>query len=429
MADIAPLRSASQIEAAESMADLSGIKEDPTELTPQEKIEIITAAYALLDLKKIDTSSLKTQVATIDPATINANVDFLVKEGVLPPVDVPSGGVKRSRDTEDTGIELPPRSRKPSAIIKEIRKQEEEEQELEKERLENLAKLQQSRLEELPDKWDEFPEILKNVNPCDHNSASIVMDTLFPKDVTDIWRSQKKTCRNIYEHSDIEAQCKNVVKEKEPADDVCYICGFAFDKTIEGLGRTCEHILPIIQAVFFLELYTTGKPPSTAQELEYDWAHSCCNYVKNDYSFLKTQMKNNYPTYVTNNNQISVTLSLIQNVKENPKTGKQKFIGLEHIQPQIEKNPKWKEERIAYIRDNKMKPIVDYIAAKGDNGVALMIGYRNCLSNENIHRSFLQLLMESKRKQLEPEKGGKTLRLKDRKRTKLPKQTRRHTKL
>lgn len=403
-------KTALELEVADSMIDLSLIKKDPTELTETEKNEMITAAYALVDLKKISTVALKTQIATIDTAIINTNIDYLVKEGILPPVDVTTGGEKRKLEEQPSSPyeRRVSRVRTPSSKIKDNKEQEEEEQKLEEERLAQLAALQESRLKELPDNWNEFPDILKNLAICEHNSASIVMDTLFPKDVTDVWRSKKKSCRDIYELSDIDAQCKHVVKKKEPKDDVCYICGFEFDETKEGLQRTCEHILPIVQAVFFLELYKTGKEITPAQLLEYDWAHRCCNYVKNDYSFLKTQMKNKYPTYVSNTNQISVTLSLIQNIKKDPETGKQKFIGLEHVQPKIEVTPKWKEERLEYIRDVKMKPIVDYIASHGDNGIALMIGYKNCLADKNIHNSFLTLLMESKQT-----KGGKTFRRKN----------------
>jgi hypothetical protein len=404
-------KTALELEVAESMIDLSSIKEDPAELTPEEKNEMITAAYALVDLKKISTAALQTQIASIDPAIINTNVDFLVKQGILPPVDLPTGGEKRKLDEQPSSPEQRNvrRVRTPSSKVKENKEQEQEEQTLEEERLAQLAALQESRLKQLPDNWNEFPQILKDLPICEHNSASIVMDTLFPKDVTDVWRSKKKSCRQIYELSDIDAQCNHVVKKKAPEDDVCYICGFAFDESTEGLQRTCEHILPIVQAVFFLELYTTGKPINKAQLLEYDWAHRCCNYVKNDYSFLKTVMRNNYPAYVANSNQISVTLSLIQNIKKDPETGKQKFIGLEHIQPKIDTNPEWKKTRSNYILDTKIKPIVEYIAEKGDNGIALMIGYKNCLADKNIHNSFLALLVESASKQ---KKGGKTFKRK-----------------
>lgn len=390
-------QTALELEVADTMIDLSSMKDDPTELTAEDKNQIIRAAYALVDLKKINIKLLKDQLGVIKADVINPNVDFLVKSGILPPVSK--------------------RERTPSKKVKEILAQEEDERKQEEARLGELAALQESRLKDLPDDWDKFPAILKNLPICDHNSASIVMDTLFPKDVTETWRAKKKTCRQIYELSDVNAQCNNVVKQKTAADDVCYICGFMFDEKVQGLQRACEHILPIVQAVFFLELYTTGKAINNAQLLEYDWAHRCCNYVKNDYSFLATQMVNNYPTYVFNTNQTSVTLSLIQNTKENPKTGKQKFIGLDRIQEQISSNPKWKEQRFNYIRDVKMKPIVNYIASHGDNGVALMIGYRNCLDNKNIHSSFLTLLMGgSQRKEQPPpkrRKGGKTFRRKN----------------
>jgi hypothetical protein len=73
---------------------------------------------------------------------------------------------------------------------------------------------------------------------------------------------------------------------------------------------------------------------------------------------------------------------------------------------------------------------VKYIKEKGDNGIALMIGYKNCLDDKKIHQSFLELLIASKGEEpsAKRKKGGKTYRHKDRKRTNPHVQTRRHTK-
>jgi len=391
--------------AVDAMLDLKSINKDPLKLKENKQQEIIRAAYALLDLSKIDVDVLKKQLSEIDSGIINENVNFLIQSGILPPLDVTVGGdgetpLKRIR--EDSESEVTSVTRKsnrqatPSRIALENIVQETEVKQQLEEELKQLEQLQQQRLENLPENWDGIPQLLKDLDVCEHNSASIVMHMLFPKEVVKKWTSDKNTCRAIFELSAVETQCNNVVEPKKKEDDNCYICGFEFDQNVEGLQRTCEHILPIIQAVFFLELYTNGKPITDVLRLEYDWAHRCCNYVKNDYSFLKTVMTNKYPAYEFNSNQTSVTLSLIQNLSElSEKTGKQKFIGLEHIQPKIKLNNKWKEERLKYIKETKMDPIVKYIRSKGDNGIALMIGFRNCLTSKNIHPKFLKLLSES----------------------------------
>ena len=396
--------------AVDAMLDLKSINKDPLKLKENKQQEIIRAAYALLDLSKIDVDVLKKQLSEIDSGIINENVNFLIQSGILPPVDVIEGGaneLKRGRDEDlpvksiqavtpgrvtrlQSGIVSPPpiKTRENIETETEVKRQEEE-------TLTQLEELQKRRLETL-ENWDGIPQLLKDLDVCEHNSASIVMHMLFPKEVVKKWTSDKNTCRAIFELSAVETQCNNVVEPKKKEDDNCYICGFEFDQNVEGLQRTCEHILPIIQAVFFLELYTNGKPITDVLRLEYDWAHRCCNYVKNDYSFLKTVMTNKYPAYEFNSNQTSVTLSLIQNLSElSEKTGKQKFVGLEHIQPKIKSNNKWKEERLKYIKETKMDPIVKYIKEKGDNGIALMIGFRNCLTTKNIHPKFLELLSES----------------------------------
>uniref|UniRef100_A0A6C0EQ52 Uncharacterized protein n=1 Tax=viral metagenome TaxID=1070528 RepID=A0A6C0EQ52_9ZZZZ len=395
--------------AVDAMLNLKNIKDDPSK---NEMQEIIRAAYALVDFSKIDIDVLKKQLSQIDDEIIDDNVDFLVESGILPPVDEMEGGAKRGRENDIVSPEPSRRSKRsqtPSRIIRDnISQEEEQKQDL----LRKLEAVEKFGKKNLTDNYDDLPQILKDLDVCEHNSASIVMNLLFPKDVVKTWVDNKHTCRTIFELSEVETQCKNVVPPK--VDDNCYICGFKFNEEVEGLQRTCEHILPIIQAVFFLELYTKGKTVNPVLLLEYDWAHRCCNYVKNDYSFLKTVMRNKYPTYEFNGNQTSVTLSLIQNLKEiSPKTGKLKFEGLDNIQEQIVKheldpNNKWKDQRLKYIKETKMDPIVAHIASKGDNGIALLIGFRNCYDTKNMHSKFIDLLSQSTEKQKSV--GGKTFK-------------------
>ena len=178
--------------AVDAMLDLKSINKDPLKLKENKQQEIIRAAYALLDLSKIDVDVLKKQLSEIDSGIINENVNFLIQSGILPPLDVTVGGdgetpLKRIR--EDSESEVTSVTRKsnrqatPSRIALENIVQETEVKQQLEEELKQLEQLQQQRLENLPENWDGIPQLLKDLDVCEHNSASIVMHMLFPKEV------------------------------------------------------------------------------------------------------------------------------------------------------------------------------------------------------------------------------------------------------
>lgn len=410
-------RSAAEVEAANALVDLGTIDND-----------VLDATYALLDLKKISTDVLKKHLANLPEKIVQQNIDFLQTNGFLPPVVSMEGGEKRKKyddldeiyaDTYTPSPRLPGKRNAPSSKLSEnitTKADIKLYQDIKRQNLNQFQlKTEQERLKDL-ESYDTIPEYLKNLPICDHNSASIVMRQLFPASVIEKWedtseRNKKRTCRQIYEISAPETQCNNVIETK--IDDICYICGFILDETSVGLKRVCEHILPIIQAVFFLELYVSGREVTPAQRLEYDWAHNCCNAVKGDISFLQTRTVNYYPTYEFNEKNVRDILQKIIGIQQ-VKSGK--FQGIEKIQAMVPDKQAWVEKQLVFIRDRKMKDIVKYIADKGDNGMALMIGYRNCSLDKNMKNDFLTLLRESRI-------GGKTIRRKNKSKNKTRKRT------
>lgn len=71
----------------------------------------------------------------------------------------------------------------------------------------------------------------------------------------------------------------------------CWICGFMIVDSSSGAWRyECEHVFPIAQAVFFVDLFRgRGTSPSvkpSVLKLEYDHAHRLCNQVKGNAHFL-----------------------------------------------------------------------------------------------------------------------------------------------
>ena len=96
--------------------------------------------------------------------------------------------------------------------------------------------------------------------------------------------------RGIFETMGAAQQCGRVIgsfKNKSP----CYICGHPIldIKSISHeLRPECEHILPVSQARWYLDLFAPGgDPASPALKLEYAYAHRVCNQAKSDDSFIK----------------------------------------------------------------------------------------------------------------------------------------------
>lgn len=104
------------------------------------------------------------------------------------------------------------------------------------------------------------------------------------------------TYRGIFEPSGPTTQCE---KSGHPfvAGMPCYICGFPIPDTttLDGpsdeLYPECEHLFPVTQARWFLDLYMSTRPPTDmwteqAVKLEYDYAHRVCNQAKGMKSFV-----------------------------------------------------------------------------------------------------------------------------------------------
>jgi hypothetical protein len=72
---------------------------------------------------------------------------------------------------------------------------------------------------------------------------------------------------------------------------LCWICGFVIPvNATSGYKMECEHVFPIAQAVYFVDLYR-GRDvnPDSVNKLyyEYDWSHRVCNQIKNNKHFIR----------------------------------------------------------------------------------------------------------------------------------------------
>jgi hypothetical protein len=389
------------------------------ELSQQKINELEAAALTILDLNKLDITTSNEELIDLFQRTplktVEENAEKLAEYGIIPPVEIVDDVVTGGMDSVAVPAARQRRQALPSIRLREIAEAQQALQaakdaprlaaEQEEARRRSLVG---KRAVEIPESYDDLDPFLKDLDVCRPNSASTFMKALFPVKAVESWtKTLKKNCRDIYEHGSVEAQCNNTIEKVNRSTDVCYICGFGFyeskddpdliaeypdEEVRQGVEPTCEHILPIIQAIFFLDLYRpTDKGRLTEQQLsilkkEYSWAHECCNLVKSDNSFLVTKItkKTHIPSWDFNS---KYTKELLEKISETVL-----FKGIEVVQSQIDDVPGWIKQRTDYIRDNKIKPIVEYIASRGMGGTMILIGLGNCVDSSKLHDKFLEEL-------------------------------------
>jgi hypothetical protein len=108
---------------------------------------------------------------------------------------------------------------------------------------------------------------------------------------------KRKDYRKVLEPTDAVTQCERSGNPFKPGMP-CYLCGLPIPdkKLLKGsddeLYVECEHIFPVTEARWFLDLYMTTRPPDdtwtrTAIQLEYAQSHRVCNQAKSNLSFIK----------------------------------------------------------------------------------------------------------------------------------------------
>ena len=124
-------------------------------------------------------------------------------------------------------------------------------------------------------------------------SLKRLAELIFGSSVVGILKTKKITYRDIWELSSPTTQCANTIGAAKD-DSVCWLCGFVINDKIQALKPECEHVLPVGQALVFLDLYKHtihGKAAANSKimdmlNLEYRWSHSVCNRLKSDTNFL-----------------------------------------------------------------------------------------------------------------------------------------------
>jgi hypothetical protein len=401
-------RSLDEMIAAEALVTLSETQVN----------EMASAAEALLDLNNVPVSDeekheLSEMLKEKPFSLIKKNARTLEQYGIFPPVkflnDVSGGDTpKRKREETDTILKTGRVSR-PTALYNVAP-------------VEKKARVVQRKfVPKLRGPYESIPAKYKNLldHLCDITGASKFMKGLFPTNVVKTWtETMKRKCRNIYEQTGIETQCRVVLEAKTSRDTAmkqgietktCYLCGLGF-KDAPGLKPSCEHILPIIQAIFLLDLWRPGqrftKDEFEVLMLEYDWAHACCNIVKGAKPYLHTIIDKNdpYPRWDFNDEGTRDVFNSILNGTS------YEVAGIAYVRQELNNvlqknnitNETWIEKNTVRIRDLKIRPIIAYINSKGHGGDVAILGFNNCLNPNKLAGDFKELLDKNRKsKQIE----------------------------
>jgi hypothetical protein len=173
------------------------------------------------------------------------------------------------------------------------------------------------------------------------------------------WKYNKHEVRSIWEHLEPVEQCTSGVGQE--AGHKCWICGFEIPDVLYGDAKKpeCEHILPIAQGVTFLTLYAyenVEKIDQRVYQLEYDWAHSHCNQVKNDDVYFK----NNLDRSGLPQPDESKFRNLLDRILTSDRTGSESFVKELNIKVNLLKKDNWLRERTAVFRQ-KYDAIVSFM--------------------------------------------------------------------
>ena len=221
---------------------------------------------------------------------------------------------------------------------------------------------------------------------------------------------KKHKLRNIWELTGPETQCNNTIG-KVDENTKCWLCGFSIESEPLGLLGTCDHILPIAQARFFLDLYNPSYKRTISDDrkellkLEYAWAHRFCNAVKQDIPIIKGYTEDGTdPKWTIDNEGISLILKRIINYKKEFYKAEKSIIWkqINSTKPVKNKQNKqasaldsWLQRRTDSISD-KAYPILEYLQGpsieKGSGRLIFLAGVAKSLTIENIQPTFYRIL-------------------------------------
>jgi hypothetical protein len=190
---------------------------------------------------------------------------------------------------------------------------------------------------------------------------------------------------------DATPQCVGAIKD-EPTY-ICWLCGLETDPTDSDLIQSCDHVLPIAQAVMFLGLFrypevldtfikelktydpsartmvasaindfntNIANTPGYVIKMEYAWSHRCCNIVKNNSVFIEiTDPRADIIEWKVNSDNIRITLDNLLTDSRCVKL--KKLDGYPKSKNQLDA---WYSVRKQRIIDHKIQNILNHLNSK-----------------------------------------------------------------
>jgi hypothetical protein len=153
--------------------------------------------------------------------------------------------------------------------------------------------------------------------------------------------------------SDLNPLQQECTEEDQRKCKDCYICGEIMKSDQPTMN--CEHVLPVTSALIHWWLMKGKRSDYTPEELEelsaeYDWAHECCNELKNNFDFIKFNSKT--ATYILNDDVINKLFNAI-NTSDRP--------DCPSVRDQIGKiTPQYVNRRVIFLQ-GRLKNIINTI--------------------------------------------------------------------
>ena len=215
-------------------------------------------------------------------------------------------------------------------------------------------------------------------------------------------------------------QCIAAGKTVEPGVTPCWLCGMPFPAVgaeVPQLEPICDHVLPVAQGTFFLELYSASKirskpldptiprpsPLDKVFTLEYEWAHSICNNVKVHAMFMKEINAGGNPKWAPDTVSIRKLLTGIWGRDNQAATAIKSYAVGEYLRlnpvykrtpvdnPELQKNAKdlWFQKQERSISERILE-ITNFINDDKFGNLRKLAGWASCVDPKNVKGSFLE---------------------------------------
>ena len=150
-------------------------------------------------------------------------------------------------------------------------------------------------------------------------------------------------------------------------------------KAAPGFSNECEHVFPIAQAVFFIDLYRgIHTDPEVIQlvQLEYDWSHRVCNQIKNDTHFvsINSDKRDEAPKWV-----VSADVVIDAFLKDLYERSDKYFRGTNLLKRAITDYGRWVAERRGVIKA-RVQAVLDAQASKCYPALFMVAQVAKCLT-------------------------------------------------